>query len=373
MSVGNRVLGLACAFLNSFMSSIGFVLQRKAHLTKGKDSVVSTSRDPIWILGIVLYIAAALPDVWAYTLIPQVLCATVACFRLVVVCALGHAFLGEHLGRQDAHSIAICTTGTILCVMFGPSADEKTRASGEIHHPKAVAYSIVALCVLGIFLVIVHADSFAWSSDIIPTSSNLYRFSLPVATALAYAVEKVFNTELGFIQKPDNILLEPTWLCMVIAVAALGLTDFYLNTRAAERLPVHLFAPVTFAFATSLQCMQAMLIFDEFVDMSLLCSMMTLIGAGLALAGALMIQPSQFDAKDRVPPSPSSKLRMPPSPSSIQRSPAKETQADRFDVWKWIRRAERGWREGRRQFKALWLRQFKTHLKESGSKELHLV
>jgi hypothetical protein len=370
MSVGNRVLGLACAFLNSFMSSIGFVLQRKAHLTKGKDSVVSTSRDPIWILGIVLYIAAALPDVWAYTLIPQVLCAAVACFRLVVVCALGHAFLGEHLGRQDAHSIAICTAGTILCVMFGPGSEEKTKASGEIHHPKVVAYSIVGLCVLGIFMVIVHADSFGW----VVTSSNLYRFSLPAATALAYAVEKVFNTELGFIQRPENILLEPTWLCMVIAVAALGLTDFYLNTRAAERMPVHLFAPVTFAFATSLQCLQGMLIFDEFSDMSLFCSMMTLLGVGLALAGALMIQPSQFETKDRVPPSPSSKLRTPPSPSSMHRSPSsKETQADRRDVWKCIRRAQRRLTESKRHFKALWLRQFRTHLKESGSKELHLV
>lgn len=158
-----------------------------------------------------------------------------------------------------------------------------------------VAYTVVGLGLLVVFLVIVHADSFGW----LVTSSNVYRYSLPIATALAYAVEKVYNTELGFVQRPQNIFLEPIWLCMVIAVALLGLTDFYLNVRAAQRMPVHLFVPLSFAFGTSLQCFQAMVIFDEFVDMTVFCSTMTLLGAALSLLGALMIQPPQFETPTR--------------------------------------------------------------------------
>jgi len=274
-----------------------------------------------------LYIAAALPDVVAYTLIPQVLCATVACFRLVVVCVLGHVFLGEHLGSQDTRSIAVCTLGTMLCVIFGPGGEERSApaqppiiisSSTEFHHPKVVAYSVVGLGVLVVFLVIVHADSFGW----VLSSSKLYRYSLPVATGLAYAVEKVYNTELGFIQKPENILLEPTWLCMVIAVALLGLTDFYLNVRATQRMPVHLFVPLAFAFGTALQCMQAMVIFDEFADMTVFCSTMTLLGAGLSLVGALMIQPPQFEATARLARSVSSgKIEEGPSDSWMSACP----------------------------------------------------
>lgn len=291
VAIGSRVLGLACAFLNTALSSMGFVLQRKAHLMSERGI---HSRHPLKPIGIVLYIVAALPDVVAYTLIPQVLCATVACFRVVVVCILGHVFLGEHLAQRDSRSIAICTFGTVLCVAFGPGSDEN-KALNNLHHPKVVAYSVVGLGVLVVFMVIVHADSFGW----LVSSSKLYRYSLPVATALAYAVEKVYNTELGFVQKPEHILYEPMWLCMVIMVALLGLTDFYLNLRAASRMPVHQFVPLSFAFGTSLQCFQAMVIFDEFVGMSLVCSMMTLFGAGLSLAGALMMEPPQVEGRDK--------------------------------------------------------------------------
>lgn len=352
MTLGHRVLGLFFAFLNTGLSSVGFVLQRKAHLLSERGL---QSPRPLRLLGIVLYIAAALPDVVAYTLIPQVLCATVACFRLVVVCVMGHVFLGEHLRQEDARSIAICTLGTMLCVLFGPGVDENaapsSSGSSALYHPKVVAYTVVGLGLLIVFLVLVHADSFG----LLLSSSKLYRYSLPVATALAYAVEKVYNTELGFVQKPQNILLEPMWLFMVAAVALLGLTDFYLNVRAAERMPVHLFVPLSFAFGTSLQCFQAMVIFDEFVDMTYFCSAMTLLGAGLSLLGALMIQPPQFETPL----------------VSVRRT--EEVPTNGWDVWKFkavcMRRAHKGYLLCCQRVHNLWRRQ----LKKSRSHELHLV
>jgi len=345
MSVGHRILGLALAFLNTALSSTGFVLQRKAHL------VGDSSSKTLSLIGVGLYIAAALPDVWAYTLIPQMLCATVACFRLVVVCVMGHVFLGEHLGRRDARSIAICTSGTILCVMFGPSGDVTPDENRQRHQGKVVAYSIVGLLVLGVFLVIAHADSLGW----VLASSKLYRFSLPIATALAYAVEKVFNTELGFVEKPQNIFLEPTWLCMVGMVALLGLTDFYLNMRAAGRMPVHMFVPLSFAFATSFQCFQAMVIFDEFADMSVFCCVMTSLGAGLALAGALLIQPRQLESRDTVHRSPSQAQFSPKS------KPIKVAEEGR---------GAKSWAVCPQRAQKVWMRHLK---KRSSSQELHLV
>jgi len=373
MALGSRVLGLCFAFLNTALSSVGFILQRKAQLMSERGL---HSKQPLRLIGIVLYILAALPDVVAYTLIPQVLCATVACFRLVVVCVMGHVFLEEHLQDRDKRSIVICTLGTLLCVIFGPGGEEHPSgppsSTDQIYHPKVVAYTIVGLGLLIVFLVIVHADSFGW----LLSSSKLYRYSLPVATALAYAVEKVYNTELGFVQMPPNILREPTWLCMVAAVALLGLTDFYLNVRAAERMPVHLFVPLSFAFGTSLQCFQAMVIFDEFVDMTFFCSTMTLLGAALSLVGALLIQPPQFEAEARQR---ATSLASQGSASPANKSKTDEALADGWNAWKARsvcarRLAQTGWAVCQQAqaigkgTEARW-----RHLKKSRSQELHLV
>lgn len=52
---------------------------------------------------------------------------------------------------------------------------------------------------------------------------------------------EVFNTEIGFVRPPNTlsgIFREPLWLCMVASIGALGATDFYLNLRAAAKMPV---------------------------------------------------------------------------------------------------------------------------------------
>jgi len=80
---------------------------------------------------------------------------------------------------------------------------------------------------------------------------------------------------------------------MVGAVVLLGLTDFYLNMRAATRMRVSVFVPLAGAFNTCIQNFQAMFVLDEYANMSGFASCMTLFGAALSLGGALMIQVQQ--------------------------------------------------------------------------------
>jgi hypothetical protein len=134
--------------------------------------------------------------------------------------------------------------------------------------------------------MIVHADSIGC----LQPNSKLYKFALPFTTALACGVQKVFNTELGFMRMPENVLQEPLWLCMTASIAALGLLDFYLNLRAAQRMSVQVFVPCVFAFGIAFQCFQGMIVFAEFQDMSVECCVLTALGIFLALIGALIIQ-----------------------------------------------------------------------------------
>mmetsp|Transcript_41635 Transcript_41635/g.93500 ORF Transcript_41635/g.93500 Transcript_41635/m.93500 type:complete len:96 (-) Transcript_41635:23-310(-) len=88
LTLGRQTIGIAMAFLNCIMSSIGFTMQRKAYLMQNNgehDDVEQQQRarskrasQVVSLAGMVLYILAAVPDVIAYSLVPQVVCVAVA-------------------------------------------------------------------------------------------------------------------------------------------------------------------------------------------------------------------------------------------------------------------------------------------------------
>mmetsp|Transcript_16502 Transcript_16502/g.47857 ORF Transcript_16502/g.47857 Transcript_16502/m.47857 type:complete len:324 (-) Transcript_16502:194-1165(-) len=285
------LVGLALALSNSLLSSFGFILQRKAQLLNEKSPCEEPyqRRHCLWAFGVALYILAALPDVVAYALIPQVVCTTVACFRLVLATFLAHKLLGEKVERRAALGMAACSIGTALCLVCGPrSADIGTTSwEGGPHHPHLWTYLGVTLGLLVALLVIEHSE---WAR----LRRGLRGMTLPLATGLGFAVEKVLNTELGFIRAPqhfEELLQAHLWCCMAASVGVLGLVDLYLNLRGAATMRVQLFLPLTFAFGTTLQFFQSAVIFNEFAELTQSRMALSGLGAVLALIGALLIQP----------------------------------------------------------------------------------
>merc|ERR1711953_1636214 len=70
--------------------------------------------------------------------------------------------------------------------------------------------------------------------------------------------------------------------------------DFYLNLRGAKRMPVQVFAPLAFVLCTSLQYFQSIFVFGELWDLSLVNATFSVLGAFVALLGALIIQPPRL-------------------------------------------------------------------------------
>lgn len=289
--------GLSLSLLNCALSSAGFTLQRKAQLLceRDADNETPASYRPLWLVGVFLYIIAAVPDVIAYTLVPQVVCSTVACFRLVVVTVLAHTCLHERVQGRETIGILACTVGTALCLAFGPRPDTDVVATtaGEFYHEEVFVYLVLGISVLLCLLLLEHSDFMGCHF-----SSKVHYFTLPAATGLAFGLEKVFNTEIGFIAAPRNLpqgfISDPQWTLMSAAIACLGITDFYLNLRGAQRMPVQVFVPISFAISTSLQYFQSIIIFREFDDMSSGNALLSICGALLSLAGALCIQPPRI-------------------------------------------------------------------------------
>merc|ERR1712061_455976 len=120
----------------------------------------------------------------------------------------------------------------------------------------------------------------------LPQERTLLRYSLVFTTSFAYALEKVYNTELGFISMQNTHWL---WAETVAGVAFLGLTDFYMNFRAAWSLPAHLFVPMKFALSIVLQLFQGAIVLDEFKTLTPMATALTFCGAFVALAASLSI------------------------------------------------------------------------------------
>jgi len=287
---GRFLVGLGLALTNCVLASVGFIMQRKAQLLSEAGEVKGVCS--IRALGVVLYILAALPDLLSYTLVPQVVCTTVACFRLVLVTFLAHTFLQELVSFREALGMLVCSVGTFICLVYGPKPDEiqEDVMAEELYHPQVWAYLAVGLGLLLMLLVLEH-------SDYVGRCNVGHCATLPLATGVAFALEKVFNTEIGFLKTPEDmqgLLQAPMWVGMVISIAILGLLDFYLNLRAAARMPVQVFLPMYFALATSLQFFQSVVVFSEFAQMNALHSGLSLAGAFVSLAGAMLINPPRL-------------------------------------------------------------------------------
>jgi hypothetical protein len=250
------------------------------------------SSNACFYIGVIIYISAALPDVVAYALIPQVLCSTLQCLRMVLVAVMAHFLLNEHIKPSVAIGILLCTCGSCLCVVFGPARGEDTVSAEIFYDSKVVIYMLVGFSVLAGLLILEHLDDMlGWT-----LWSKSRGWTLPATAGLAYGLEKVFNTELGLVNSPHALFpLEwSPWIGMIFAVVGLGLLDLYLNLRGAQKLPVQVFAPIGAAFSTSVQYLQSVFIFDEFIGMSRLNMLLSLSGALMACVGMLFIKPPDF-------------------------------------------------------------------------------
>merc|ERR1712151_709140 len=156
--------------------------------------------------------------------------------------------------------------------------DEFAVAVGEVYHTEVVIYLFVGLSILLFLLIVEHTDIVGC-----PGGQRFHYFTLPLATGLAFGLEKVFNTEIGFIAAPENLpqgfITEPHWTGMGASIGLLGLTDFYLNLRGAQRMPVQVFVPASFAISTSLQYFQSVAIFQEFTHSNFWHTFISICGA----------------------------------------------------------------------------------------------
>eukprot|EP00929_Paragymnodinium_shiwhaense_P105592 TRINITY_DN70635_c0_g1_i1.p1 TRINITY_DN70635_c0_g1~~TRINITY_DN70635_c0_g1_i1.p1 ORF type:complete len:322 (-),score=19.30 TRINITY_DN70635_c0_g1_i1:53-1018(-) len=293
MDVASRwVFGVLLSLANCFLSSIGFVMQRKSHLLEQEEPSKQHGCRPLWICGVILYIAAALPDVVAYALVPQVVCSCVACFRLVVVTILAHFVLHEKVNFNEVLGMGFCSLGTVLCLLFGPrGTGDLPVSSDDFFHAQVETYIGIAGAILLVLLVVEHMDDLLRTTK----SGGHHNITLPVATGLAYGLEKVFNTEIGFMKAPRNMLASPRYTCTAGAIVLLGVLDFYLNLRGAKKMPVQVFVPIVFALSTVIQYAQSVFIFNEFALMSRSDAIFSMAGATMSLAGAICIKPPKLD------------------------------------------------------------------------------
>uniref|UniRef100_A0A7S0A4L2 Uncharacterized protein n=1 Tax=Pyrodinium bahamense TaxID=73915 RepID=A0A7S0A4L2_9DINO len=281
-------VGVSAVCLKCLLSAAGFLMQRKAHLLERQGKGKKDSK-PLLVGGIVAYLLGSFPDVVSYMLLPEVVCSTFSCLQLVVVAALAHVWLREHVRQREVLGMAVCLAGTALCLGFGP----RPRALHSVDEQTVAVYVAAGLGLLAVGMLLdCTKDRCCWRG---PWAQKACAFTLPMATGMAYALGRVFNTMLSFVEPPHNLpwgaVHEPLWATMLMAMGLLALTDLYLNMRGARQMPAQVYVPTSFALSTALQYFQSLVIFREFQHMGTRHAVLSVAGAFASLVGALCIQP----------------------------------------------------------------------------------
>lgn len=278
--------GISLAMSSIVLSSVGLTMQRAAHLRdQRQETQHRCPRKALFLIGSVLYIVAAVPDVVAYALLPQAIVSNIACTRLVLVAVLSHLCLDERISCTALVGILLCISGTALCLNFGPEPDmhlDKTPLG--FFTPSIAVYLATGAVVLTLLTVLEHLGK-SMNTNLVYAQN----VGLPIATSLAYGLEKVFNTAVGF--APHEFWAAPKWLAVYAAIAGLGILDFYLNLRGVKRLPMQIFVPAVFATTTSICYFQSICIFREMANLTLLDFALSLGGMLMSLFGAMCIRP----------------------------------------------------------------------------------
>jgi len=269
------------------MNSLGFVLQRKAHLSDVEGSpgkrrlhLGSLSCHPLQFCGILVYITSALPDVLAWAMLPELVCSALESFRLVIMLGLARVCLGEPAGPKDLLAVSLCVAGSFLCTWFGPYRTEGSESTTYIFTSKVVSYVWIGC---GIVLGLIIFDHMA-------KARSIRGFNLPFVVASSYSLEKILNTELGFFKWQEDISQNLGLIGTLIAVVALGLLNFYLNMRRAKLLPAMSSTMCVFACATAIQLFQAICILDEYSGAEATRVIVSLVGAALSFGGAFLLE-----------------------------------------------------------------------------------
>eukprot|EP00747_Dinoflagellata_sp_TGD_P183316 gnl/TRDRNA2_/TRDRNA2_38109_c0_seq1.p1 gnl/TRDRNA2_/TRDRNA2_38109_c0~~gnl/TRDRNA2_/TRDRNA2_38109_c0_seq1.p1 ORF type:complete len:338 (+),score=60.74 gnl/TRDRNA2_/TRDRNA2_38109_c0_seq1:53-1066(+) len=289
---GRYAVGVVLSFLNSALSSLGFTLQRKSHLESERAGSKETEGrlQLLWVVGVALYTTASLPDVVAYTLVPQMVCSTVACLRLVMVTLLSFLVLNERFRLRELFGMLLCSLGATCCLWFGPSASRRSVVSPEeLLNARVVVYMAVAGCVL---LGLAGLEYTQALCGYLPHRVKL--LILPLCAALADNLEKVLITSIGFVRAPYD-LLDGRWLLMAVTVVLLALMALYFNLQGVKTMPVKVFVPLAFAICIALQFFQASVILGEFDELAPHYAILSMLGAFAALCGALLISPPEFE------------------------------------------------------------------------------
>merc|ERR1719387_1191396 len=97
--------------------------------------------------------------------------------------------------------MVICTVGTVCCLQFGPTIAEKKHAKpAEMLNPKVLSYLTIGFLLLIGLTIVEHKASLR---TFLPQFAQ--HFVLPFLTALAFCLEKIFNTEIGFVRDMKDL------------------------------------------------------------------------------------------------------------------------------------------------------------------------
>ena len=108
--------------LATFLASLAYVLQKKAHITTTDGS--SIYRSPLWAIGIACLIGNALVDVYSFSLMDQAKLAAFGAVTMAWNVLLSSVVLKEAFTKYDGAAVVVISYGTILALWASQAASK---------------------------------------------------------------------------------------------------------------------------------------------------------------------------------------------------------------------------------------------------------
>ncbi|KAG1942870.1 NIPA-like protein 2 isoform X1 [Pimephales promelas] len=279
------IVGICIAVCGNFLISISLNIQKYTHMRQSQRGTKPYYTSRLWWCGILLMGLGELGNFAAYGFAPASLIAPLGCVSVIASGVISVLFLKETLRASDILGGALALTGTYFLVTFAPHAS-----------PHVTANMVERSLVSWIFLIY-----FAFEAILFAILMYLYKcrnmkhiviimiMVALLASVTVISVKAVSGMITETIRGSHLQLTYPIFYIMfIIMITSCAFQIKFLN-QAMKLFDATEIVPINYVFFTASAVVAGILFYEEFNGLSVISTIMFVVGCLLAFTGVFLI------------------------------------------------------------------------------------
>ncbi|XP_054835004.1 magnesium transporter NIPA4 [Eublepharis macularius] len=285
-------IGLALAIFSSFLIGSSVILKKKGLLrlvekggTRAGDGGHGYLKDWLWWAGLVTMGGGEAANFAAYAFAPATIVTPLGALSVLISSILSSYLLGERLNLLGKLGCMLSIVGSTVLVIHAPEEEEVTTLNemfSKLKEPGFLVYAgiLLVICLILIFFV---APRYGQTNILIYLTicSVIGAFSVSSVKGLGIAI-KGFFAHRPVLQNPL------TWILIITLVASITTQINYLN-KALDIFNTSMVFPIYYVLFTTIVITTSVILFKEWVMMSVLDIIGTICGFLTIILGVFLL------------------------------------------------------------------------------------